>query len=284
MTRPPFLFASLALCVVAPPLAAQEDDAKELGWKNEAELSFVATGGNSETSSLGFGAKSERTWTSSRFEAILGGVRAESETVDRTAVFTDGGIVIREDVDSTLTAENYHAKARYDRDFAEDWFWHAGGSWERDEFAGIDHRTQAVVGIGHALIEQDDHTWRVDVGATWTNERLVIGGDESFGGLRLSSDWSRKVSGTTTLAHHFVADANLDDTDDYRADTKFSAQVAMSRRLALKAALQVKFDNVPALEEIQVVDDNGDPVEGQTLTVPLDDTDSKATVSLVVNF
>ena len=280
--------SKLTLCTLAALLAfpaLTQEAADQAGWKNEAELSFVATDGNSETSSLGFGAKFVHEESSgSRFEASLGGVRANSNDTSRTAVLTNDVVSIEETSDSELTAENYHAKARYDHDFGSDWFWHLGGSWERDEFAGIDHRFQGVSGIGRALRHEEDHTWRLDAGVTWTGEQLTVGGNDNFIGLRFSSDWSKRVTESTKLSHTVVLDENLDDTDDYRAESKFSVQVAMSKRLAIKAALQVRYDNQPALEELDVVDSNGNAVDGLTVLEPLDEMDLKATVSLVVNF
>lgn len=264
--------------------ATAQDESEPTGWTNEAEVSFVATEGNSETSSLGFGAKFERKWAEKRFEASFGGVRAESADTSRTAIFDDGVVTIDEESSSELTAENYHAKARFDRDFGEVWFWHVGGSWERDPFAGIDHRFQGVSGVGRSLFDREDHTWRLDAGITWTGERLTVGGSEEFLGLRVSSDGSKQITETTKLAHSVQVDENLDDTEDVRIDAKVSLQVAMSKRLALKTALQAKYDNQPALEELDVVDPSGAPVTGVSVLRPLDETDLKATVSLVVNF
>lgn len=277
-----FAFLLAPTVLLAASVSAQVETEGPV-WKNEAELSFVATDGNSETSSLGFGAKFERTSDGDRFEASLGGVRAESTDTTRSAVLFGDSVTVVEDSDTELTAENYHAKARFDRDFGDDWFWHVGGSWERDEFAGIDQRLQAVAGVGHKLRDTDDQTWRIDTGVTWTGEQLTVGGDEDFLGLRLSSDWSRQVTETTKLAHTLQLDQNLDETDDTRVDTKLSVQVAMTQRLAIKAALQAKYDAEPALEELAVVDENGNAT-GTTILQPLDETDLKATVSLVVNF
>lgn len=282
MTHTARFISILILGMAAVPVLAQDKPAGPT-WKNEAELSFVATDGNSETSSLGFGAKFERTSDGERFEASFGGVRAEATDATRSAVDSGGAVTVVETSDTELTAENYHAKARFDRDFHDDWFWHVGGSWERDEFAGIDQRLQAVAGIGHKLRDEDDHTWRIDTGVTWTGERPTAGTDEDFLGLRLSSDWSRQVTETTKLAHSFQFDQNFDESDDYRIDTTLSVQVAMTKTLAIKAALQAKYDAEPAFEELAVVDQTGDPT-GAMILEQLDETDLKATVSLVVNF
>lgn len=282
-TSPLKLLALALVPTIAAPVAMAQEE-PEVGWKNEAELSFVATDGNAESSSLGFGAKFERKWSGKRFEASLGGVRAESSETSRTAVLVGERVTVQETSESELTAENYHAKARLDHDFAEHWFWHGGAGWERDQFAGIDHRFQGVLGIGRTLRDSDDQSWRIDAGLTWTGERLTAGGNLDFAGVRFSSDWSKQVTESTKLEHFLQIDENLDDTDDYRADTKFSLHVAMSKRLAIKTALQVKYDNQPALEELDVVDENGDATDGLTVLEPLDETDLKATVSLVVNF
>ncbi|MDA8018176.1 MAG: DUF481 domain-containing protein [Thermoanaerobaculia bacterium] len=292
VSRPTFLAICLATglpiylstAVFGQAPGTQGEAAEKPGWANEAQLSFVATDGNAETSSLGIGAKFERKAPSNRFEASFNGVRAESTITTRTAILADDIVSIDERSDSQLTAENYHAKARFDRDFDQDWFWHIGGSWERDEFAGIDHRFQGVGGIGHEILDTEDHTWRVDAGVTWTNERPTAGDTEEFFGIRLLSDWSKQATASTHLAHSITVDGNFEESEDYRVDTTFSVKVSISKLLSLQTALQVKYDSQPAFEEIGVVDPDGTPVDGLTAQVELEETDVKATVSLVIDF
>jgi len=81
-----------------------------------------------------------------------------------------------------------------------------------------------------------------------------------------------------------LIDGNLDETSDYRADFTNYVAVAMSGRLALKASLQLLYDNEPSLGSLQLFTSDGVLFPGTFVVAPVDDLDSIFTVSLVMNF
>jgi hypothetical protein len=103
-------------------------------WFDTADLSFVYTAGNSQTSTLGFKNKLWRKWTDSRVEVNAGGVRNDSTTISRIAIGTPDDYFVEKDEDSELTAEAYYVNGRYDQDLSEDWFWFAGAGWDHNTF------------------------------------------------------------------------------------------------------------------------------------------------------
>ncbi len=72
-----------------------------------------------------------------------------------------------------------------------------------------------------------------------------------------------------------MLDENLSETDDVRADWTNSVTAAMSDNLALKASLQVLYDNLAALA--------GVPLGSDSVLVPLQKSDRTLTLALVVN-
>jgi hypothetical protein len=96
----------------APCLA--QDDEREPGWYDQAELSFVLTGGNAEASTLALKNTLERLWATSRLGFHAGALRAESTVSTRFAVGTPDAYEVVEDERTDLTAENYFARLRYD--------------------------------------------------------------------------------------------------------------------------------------------------------------------------
>ena len=53
---------AVAICAGLMTLGVQAADEPELGWSDQAELSYVLTAGNSESSTLGFKNELTRTW------------------------------------------------------------------------------------------------------------------------------------------------------------------------------------------------------------------------------
>jgi putative salt-induced outer membrane protein YdiY len=114
----------LALATVA---AAEEQEEEPPLWTGSLGLSLVATGGNSDTSTLGAELQLER--------------RPQPWGLRLGASFT------RAETDGTLTAERYAANLRGERKPADRWSLFAGAGGERDQLAGLDLRTVVETGV-----------------------------------------------------------------------------------------------------------------------------------------
>ncbi len=100
--------------------------------------------------------------------------------------------------------------------------------------------------------------------------------EEGFGGVRATLDFFQSLTASTDLTSLLVVDENVKDSDDLRGDWTNSLTVAMSDNLALKASLQILFDNAPALAAI--------PLGTEQVLAPLQKSDRSLTLALVVNF
>src|SRR5688572_24214661 len=154
------------------PFAAQSAATEtEQGWKDTAGFSFVATEGNSETSTLGLKNKLWRKWDRNAFELNAAGVRSEG-TTNRRAVGTAGNFDIEED--STLTAEAYLLNGRFDREVTKRFFWFAGAGWDRNTFAGIQNRYAGLAGVGNTWSAEETVTFRTDYAVSFTRQEDVV--------------------------------------------------------------------------------------------------------------
>ena len=277
----------VALSVLGPVTVARaQEDEREPGWYDQAELSFVQTGGNAEASTLSLKNTLERQWENALFSFDAGALRAESTTFTTFAVGTTEDFEVIEDESSELTAENYYARLRYDRDIRPDFFWFAGGGWERNEFAGFSDRFIAVGGVGNWWWQTDDSHFRTDYGLTYTQQDDLVEDptiEDSFIGLQLSWDYLRKIGERSSYQNLFVVHENLDETEDLRGDMIQSLQVSMTERLALKVSLQLLYDNLPALTAVPLFDEGGALTDALVLT-ELEELDTQFTVALVVSF
>jgi putative salt-induced outer membrane protein len=280
-----FLLAALALPAAAP--AAEP----KLGWADAAELSYVATGGNAEAETLGFRNLLTRTWTDARFSLEAAGLRADTTTKTFVVEGTFPDFRVIEVEDSKVTAENYLLRARYEHDFAGAWYGFGGAGWERNKFAGFDNRTSVVGGAGRTWFADGDDKLRTDLGLSYTREestfrvrsgtRLAEVSDEWLG-ARFTADYAKRLTATTTLTNLLLVDQNLDDTEDLRADMTTAVAVKMSENLALKASLQLLFDNQPGLIGVTVPGAPGSGGSGRVV-FERDELDHMLSVSLVVN-
>jgi putative salt-induced outer membrane protein YdiY len=256
-------------------------DEPELGWSDQAELSYVLTAGNSESTTLGFKNELKRTWQAAIFSFKAAGIRAESTTVTRTAVGTQDNFVLTEHEDSALTAEAYLLSGRYDRKVSDFLFWYAGAGWDRNRFSGIENRAVVEGGLGNVWVDGDNLKFKTSYALTYTDQEDVVevpDQDGTFAGLRLGTDFLYKFGEDTTYQNVLTVDDNLDDTSDWRADMVNSLTVAMTKRLALKAGLRWLYDAQPASTTVPLT-----PTGGLVL-VELEELDTFFTTSLVINW
>lgn len=271
--------SALLFVLLPAELAAQEE--REPGWYEQAELTLVLTGGNTQSNALGLNNRLERLFPSSRLILDAGGLRIESGTRERTAVGTPEDFAVAEDTETETTAENYFATLRFDRELSERSYAYGSGGWVRNRFAGVDNRWTGAAGIGYRLVDSERTSWTADLGATVTSEDPIVGETDSFAGLRLTWDLGHRLTETTRFTSVLVVDENLSETEDLRASFDNAIAVDISDVLALKTGLKLQFDNMPSLEEVDLVAVPGGTVTG-TVLVPLDEVDTQFTVALVV--
>lgn len=286
MLRLGFAVFVLTIALVPGSAGAQEEvEAVEEPqvWSGSADFSLVRTSGNAEAETLGLRTLWAREGQASTVTLEAAGLRAESTTTERFGVGTPDDFREVEISNSEVTAQNYMARARYDRLVSERLFWFLGVGWDRNTFAGIDARYVGSVGAGHHWFKSDTGHFTTTYGLTYTSREEVIGTTDSFAGVRLGYDYGRQFTPTTLFGSVLIADTNFDEASDYRADFTNWVAVTMTERLALKVSVQVLYANLPALAALTLFDEAGEPT-GETAFAPLDELDLLATVALVVNF
>ena len=280
-----FLLAvPVSLAQVTP--AQEEEEERKYGWFDTGELSFVQTDGNSEASSFSLRNVLSHVWENATFSLDAGALRVETTTISRFATGTPTDFTLSEDKNSEVTAENYFLRGRYDRQITDTLYWYAGAGWEKNEFAGFDSRVDIGAGIGNIWFENDDSHFSTYYGVTWTSQDDIIENpeiDDSFIGVQAGWDYAQQLTGNTVYANLLVVDLNVDETDDFRADMINSLTTQMSDHLALKLSLQLLYDNLPALTEVDLVDGSGVPT-GTRVLGELDELDTLFTAALVVSF
>jgi putative salt-induced outer membrane protein YdiY len=274
--------ALLGLLLAGAPLRADEEK-KEPGLYLTGDLGLLWTSGNSKSSSFGLKLDLARLWSKQAFRFSAGALRQGSSPA-RIAVGTptEYELVVP---DPNTTAEEYFARAAYDRQITERLFYTLGGGWERRPFAGIENRWMGGAGLGYAFASGTPTDFRTILGLTYTKEDPVLEDpslDDDFAGLRLTWELKQVVTSTTNLTHAFRFDQNLSESSDRRIDTDVALAVSISKTLALKAGFHLWFDNLPALEGLPLFDPSGLPT-GLTVPVQLKKVDTQVSLALVVN-
>ena len=240
------LLCLVPLCLI--PTAAVADPTAEAPpeplWKGSVGLSYLATGGNADTQSLGSSLSFERRPT--------------------PWGLTIGADFSRAEKDSEKTAERYLLRLRGERSLGSRWSLFGGASGERDRFAGFDSRIVVEAGATFRALDGPRHELSVDGGITWTSEDREAGATTDAVGALLAIDYAWRISESTRWTERLVYYPNFEDSEDWRLTYQTALEAALSNLLALKVGYELRYDN--------------EPVSG------FEDTDTTFTTSLVVKF
>ena len=223
-----------------------EDQKEKKRWKDEAELSFVRTGGNSETTTL-----SAKNLLLYRFNDRLTGEWKIA--------------ALRGEDEDTVTAERYSTDLKLSYDFTERIYGALTSGWLQDEFAGFDARYYAGPLLGYKFLVGPKHFLLAEGGVNYAKEEYIDDTDEDFLEGRAFGKYEFVFTEKTKFTQSAEYLHDFDDSDNYKINSETALITALAGNFALKTSYEVRYQNRPIPES-------------------LDTTDTLLTVALVVNF
>jgi len=206
----------------APPAPA---DAPPPRWERKAELSLVATGGNTDTQTLGLGA------------SVV--FRPEGWTTDARTAF------VRSEAADVETAKSLAADVRQARTLTPRVELFGRYGYLGDRFAGIEHRHTGDGGVGYKLLVGPVHALRVDAGLGYTHEARVAGDDVSFALANFGAAYKWQLSKSADITDAAILTQSLAEQSQWRFGNAFALAAAITRVFSLKLSHDTKFNNSP---------------------------------------
>ncbi len=278
---------ALGSLVLDQPAAAQDEE-KKLGWTDAAELSFVSTSGNSNTTTLGAKNTTRRIWADAEYYLEVGALYSRSFSGDRFGIGTPGeGNFTLTDPPRKTDTNRLYGKTGYGKDITQRLFWNVAFDAERNPPAGIEQRYIAGAGLGNNWIDSNKVQFRTTYNVTYTYEDFTDEESRDYPGFQLGYGYENKLTGTTTYTSQLTFNDSFDEFKDHRTDWYNGVTVAMTEKVGLKAGFRILYRNIPPLEEIKIYDQDpfaGAATEVGTSTVEKEKLDTNLTTSLVINF
>lgn len=241
------LFAVMVFCLgLSQTGFGEEKKEVKKNWSDEAQFSFVDTGGNTEVTSLA-GKNLLKYKFSEEFLA--------SWVVSALYGKTDG----------EKTAERYATELRLDYAFSGQMYAYGIAGWMKDEFAGFDSRYYVGPGVGYKLFTGPQHFLLGEAGLNYTKDEYVDGTDDNYLEGRLFGKYEFAFTEKNRFSQSVEFLQDLSDSDNYKINSETAIISALSDFLSLKASYVINYNNSPRPST-------------------LDDTDTILAVSLVVNF
>ena len=186
--RSVFFVATLTLA--APLFAAEEDENDPL--EGNVKFGYLATTGNTETSSLNTSFEAKYVTDSWHHEAMAAAINASEDNV--------------------TTAEAYEAGWMSGWDFTDRDYIFGRLNWRKDRFGGFDTQFSQTVGYGRRIIETDAHflDGELGFGARQSEDQLGVSTNETIGTAALKYKW--KFSDTSEFDQTLRFEVGSDNT------------------------------------------------------------------------
>lgn len=214
---------TLASLPAAPAVAADGDPVA-----GKLELGYLATSGNTETSSLN--AKFALTYEVDKWRHSLSAAAVHAE---------DSGVT---------TAERNQFGAKSDYKFNEFDYFFITVNWEQDRFAGFDERTSEAVGYGRRILKDDRHSLEAEIGAGARQTSPVVGPDVSETILRASAKYQWRFAEGAAFDQSLIVESG--DSNTYTESVSaVAAKLIGTWSLKFSYTIKQNSDVAPGLEK-----------------------------------
>lgn len=156
-----------------------------------------------------------------------------------------GLIVIEGRSEGVETAAQYRTDLRVDRALAARLGAYVLGGYERNVFAGISRRYQEGAGLTAKLLVQPRDMLDAEAGIALIQERNTARVDDNFGAGRGALTYKHSFTETAALQQVLELLSNLKDSKDQLLNSETSLTAPLSKRIALKSAYLIRYDNQP---------------------------------------
>lgn len=225
MTRQLALAIVFTSALLLPPAAWAQDDPPAGPWSGTAEVSLVATSGNSDTRTFGLG--SEVAYDAGDWSWLARLSYVESETDDQ------------------LEARSRSVLSEVSRAFSERVDAYGEGGYLQDRFAGIERRLTVEGGLGYRVSVGAPHALRVRGGFGFARETRLAGRNLSQATANLSTRYRWTITETGSVTNDTAIVADLRSGEDRRVTNELAAVAALSTRLSLKVSHKLSFVHAP---------------------------------------
>jgi putative salt-induced outer membrane protein len=160
-------------------------------------------------------------------------------------VFTQLGAYVYGETRSLASANQLRAALRSDYSFMRRVSAFAGGSYERNRFAGFTRRTDEILGISWKALAATFDSLALDGGGVLTQEADVDGTSKNFPAGRLAGAYKHLFSKSSYFQQLAEYLPDLQSTGEYRVNAESSVVAPISAHMGMKFAYAVRFNSAP---------------------------------------
>lgn len=186
-------------------------------FKGSAELGYLASSGNSDTTSLNAKLVMEYEVEKWRHGFLAQAIRATNADL--------------------LTSERYQASAKSDYKFSEHNYFFGVANYDRDEFSGFTRRLSEALGYGRRIVATEKHMLDAEIGVGARQTTLVDGTEQNDNIARLGINYNWAISDTSSFSQTLAVESG--DLNTY-SESVTAVTANLMSQLALKVSYTIK--------------------------------------------
>ncbi len=198
-------------------------------WAGEVYVDMSGKTGNTEKFNGGAGVKTTVTGPEDRLLLYLNGSYSRENSVTSEKEYCIG-LDYEHSIANTLNS------------------WFVRAEAEKDDFSGLDLRTQVVAGYGYFFFKEETTQLRFRIGLSYLRKEYENGNSDNSYGLDLNLHYERKIDEWGTLVSDLTYTPGLNNTDDYRIyhESALDIPLLMSKPLSLRLGISNEYNNLVA--------------------------------------
>jgi len=227
--RARFFLIGLAVLLVPATGARAQDSTKNVSFTGD--IGFVNTAGNTYLTTINLGDKL----------TVLAGKVLLTQTFALVYGKSEG----------VQNANSQVARIRGDYPLVGWLSVYGLAGYERNRFAGIDHRLDEGVGLAANLMREEKNEMDLEAGVGLVQQRLQPDPDvditvkDNFASGRAAWRFKHLFTKTAWFQQTLEFLPNLEHSTDYRINSETALVAALSTHLGLKASYLIKYNNAP---------------------------------------
>lgn len=194
-------------------------------FEGRAELSFVSTGGNATTQTLGLSAEAIRRHARTTTNGRASFVRSATDDVENARVLT---ALVRHGVRLSDRVEAF-----------------ARSAYLRDIFSGVEHRANADAGLSYVTRQPPHRALKFDFGLGGTREIRLADFDQAVLNATLGVSLRARLSPTAEVVADSQAIADLGRVANWRLVSDLSLLATLNAMWSARLAYATRYANIP---------------------------------------
>ncbi len=218
----------LTLIVLLTPITLHAEEKLASKWSGEAELGYLSTTGNSDTTSLHANGK----------------IVNEREKWKHTGTMQ----ITNKDNDGTTTAKRLFVTGKSDYNINDLSYLFITASYDDDEFSGYQYQLAGAFGYGYHVIKKENLKLDLEAGLGARQSKFNSGESNSEGIVRVAGDFEWTISKTSVFNQFISVEAGEDNTIS-RSVTSLSMQIVGNLAAKLSYNVRHNSDVPPGIEK-----------------------------------